>query len=1573
MHQPKNILRLFLFCTLFMLTQSKLMFSAVDADSGNFIPYFKEKFGKNDVSEDSFTTSPFAIAVADGLGGCDFHAGYIANYLTNKFVESSITNSDLFFGLDLQEIQAKVSSDIDQIIKIYEGKVNEGVYQWTRATKRKPNYKVVNTVSASATFVATVITETEAGPILKVFQRGDSLCVVFRPVQNPIKKDQYYYKPVYITEEKQHSFNAPHSYNSNSNNPKKYLFVDFFQVQAKDIVIIGSDGFFDNMHIGFLAYIINYLASISDDGMNESRAMHHLTSLLELFVGNIEELSTWSNIKPNAQKIIRKNIAFAVEQAAKESVNKNRILSKVSSKKRRILGKDKDAGDNSGQGSDVQEIPLQNNDQNQKLPEEYKAKSHLLIDLPEKSSYNIPEQQDAIKKQRKIPIKLDTKQYSRIIAENMNAIAKQNGPESGNIMNLRPLKAPRGSSLEVPAQKYILNSRKASSESPGTPQVRVKVDSITEEHMAERKKDPQIDNLLNDFSNLMKKPQIKEFIISQNQKKNLKIPANLINFNSNADASVDINEPFLNPKKVVVMNQNSKRSEGSTPDRRRDFSSDLDNKNGDNLFVDANDPLVKYANDIYKPSPSNIINFYNPSIQIPNTDKQQANFINLGQDYNEERNIHDAEGIIQPKIMPRLNMVHPKTPILLESASQDQIANGIKYQSGSQEILEEYDSAKELVQATNNLKMAKSKNANIGLTNPTTDTNNAPRYRPNVLVKSQASNNRAKSISSKVNDDIERDLRLQELNLDRPDLLKNWGDLLKEDQKVFTAKKAIGFLDSLEQNHLKEKAPSTPKKSKKSNDDEDVQIQDGPRKEMYNTEIDEQLVNNPDYFRRDKRARSPLKLDELKENFRKKYILPSNGIPKDARNDKSLNGSNDVFEDLSVQYQPKIFTNLVTPEKSNSNIQQNNKIGSMKPASITIQGDNADSDILERIKNVSGEIKAIKDKIAEIPKATNKFEMQRDLDNLYRKFEQRQQELKSLETELDANIELVKNRIENSKRNSRPKSQDFKLFSKYNNIQNDSALKLNKPIDRRSKSDLNGSNINEIFGRIENNFSLHDKLMVDIDSAQQSANLMNTENKIQNTRTNMDEQIKIASKINESFDELIEHLENENNQRISKKSDVPEGDKPSMLDVLVNDQKQRDIKSGIRTRSQIAQEKLGEDTEKYEESKLPESENADNKKVGQFTIRKHKFNTKNWMTLENIGEESNQIEFKGPEISPNVYSLIEQQKHKQNDHIEKPLITIGDLDDESTTQENQKSQQELLDQAYRNRPLSIYAQNAKQLHPQVIENQKPKINQPTDQNIQKSQEEILAELAKNRPLSIFANKQRNPKIIESRNANIKQESKSDPLGFVPAEGQVESTKNPRKRQRKNEGHKRNASNQSRDSNNSELIEQVEDETHKARVRPMKYRRALKFFTDCSFKDIYEGPAEIGASDNILPLCIEKRLRKGFDFTLDEVARFSANYDPKKVSKILADVTKNLSKRPDYLCTFYVNAVNQKVYNMPPGGKSDDIAIIADIVVDKEVNLESTLKNIQKTIQSRLIEVNKKLENDVGLFLSYSDA
>jgi len=126
-------------------------------------------------------------------------------------------------------------------------------------------YKVYR--KASSTFATVFIDSTESNDsLLRIYQKGDSLVVVFELVTSTTDPNYLVYLPKLITKDQSPGFNTPMKFKSHSYPPPPddgQLYEQ--KINEGDIVIVASDGLFDNMYLSFLTFLVNYLASSTAD------------------------------------------------------------------------------------------------------------------------------------------------------------------------------------------------------------------------------------------------------------------------------------------------------------------------------------------------------------------------------------------------------------------------------------------------------------------------------------------------------------------------------------------------------------------------------------------------------------------------------------------------------------------------------------------------------------------------------------------------------------------------------------------------------------------------------------------------------------------------------------------------------------------------------------------------------------------------------------------------------------------------------------------------------------------------------------------------------------------------------------------------------------------------------------------------------------------------------------------------------------------------------------------------------------------------------------------------------------
>ena len=96
------------------------------------------------------------------------------------------------------------------------------------------------TKTGTCTFVLGLLDETD--PHLRVLNLGDSGYMLFRRTEN----GQTNYSKVFRSEERQYWFNKPYQCGTGYKLPY-HADVYFHQVQDRDVVIMGTDGLFDNL------------------------------------------------------------------------------------------------------------------------------------------------------------------------------------------------------------------------------------------------------------------------------------------------------------------------------------------------------------------------------------------------------------------------------------------------------------------------------------------------------------------------------------------------------------------------------------------------------------------------------------------------------------------------------------------------------------------------------------------------------------------------------------------------------------------------------------------------------------------------------------------------------------------------------------------------------------------------------------------------------------------------------------------------------------------------------------------------------------------------------------------------------------------------------------------------------------------------------------------------------------------------------------------------------------------------------------------------------------------------------
>ena len=297
-------IHLFLIFNLIFYVGSKYSF-AVDPRGSNGInqPYPKPKYLSKNLGEDSFYASEQVLVVSDGVGSTRFTSKYIADLLVNTMAHS-VNKIKLDNSKDEENFAESSEDLLYSMLQEYKETVAEGFADFSNILlfnyfnkDFKKNRILLNAsrdhiqdhlFMSSSTIAGCYLIEQDSGsPKLKVFQVGDSLLLKLKqlPANN---SGEFYYYPEFITDDMQKQFNTPSTVSSADvdfegrslpleftildKNFKEKLINSIFKanfrmklkefdapVKESDIIVLGSDGLFDNLSIPLIAIMINFI------------------------------------------------------------------------------------------------------------------------------------------------------------------------------------------------------------------------------------------------------------------------------------------------------------------------------------------------------------------------------------------------------------------------------------------------------------------------------------------------------------------------------------------------------------------------------------------------------------------------------------------------------------------------------------------------------------------------------------------------------------------------------------------------------------------------------------------------------------------------------------------------------------------------------------------------------------------------------------------------------------------------------------------------------------------------------------------------------------------------------------------------------------------------------------------------------------------------------------------------------------------------------------------------------------------------------------------------------------------
>lgn len=257
-----------LWLILFWAVSAKLFFRIRKLKEGSIIPYPKSKNVNRLVFEDWFNATPAVMSVADGIGGVRFPTSHFAQVITNQVTQFLFNNQEAVYP-ESKDFEAAVSEHAINEIDNF----NSNLRQAIESSANEISQKLGRTISineqnfmAAATFISAAIenlpNETSR---LNIFQKGDSGMIIFKIKKHSEEVNAYHYEPTYVSREQSYKFNMPFQF-SNSKTSPMHQSVEKQEIQKGWIVLMGSDGLWDNLSLGFITYLLNYSLYLSLKG-----------------------------------------------------------------------------------------------------------------------------------------------------------------------------------------------------------------------------------------------------------------------------------------------------------------------------------------------------------------------------------------------------------------------------------------------------------------------------------------------------------------------------------------------------------------------------------------------------------------------------------------------------------------------------------------------------------------------------------------------------------------------------------------------------------------------------------------------------------------------------------------------------------------------------------------------------------------------------------------------------------------------------------------------------------------------------------------------------------------------------------------------------------------------------------------------------------------------------------------------------------------------------------------------------------------------------------------------------------
>ena len=290
---------------------SSLCFKSTGFDSASFVvPYYKSKVGIDPpVYEDRAISTKKLLMVSDGVGGSSSPSGPIADSLVVEIAKDIYQN---LLNPKHKNNKSKKRQSLDlnknllfQYIQNAVGKYNNNL--------KSLSFDIKET---TATLAGSLIEKKESKNYHTVFQYGDSLTMILEKFEN---ENGAYMSPKIRTELKQHSFNQPYQISEDKSLINKdHIMLIQENADLHDIVIVGSDGIFDNFPDALIGIAVNYLLIMLELHVKRYNSLYNFKPG-DLLVNLLDDYSTF--IKKTQDKYIN-DLLSEKKQKSSEFIQK---------------------------------------------------------------------------------------------------------------------------------------------------------------------------------------------------------------------------------------------------------------------------------------------------------------------------------------------------------------------------------------------------------------------------------------------------------------------------------------------------------------------------------------------------------------------------------------------------------------------------------------------------------------------------------------------------------------------------------------------------------------------------------------------------------------------------------------------------------------------------------------------------------------------------------------------------------------------------------------------------------------------------------------------------------------------------------------------------------------------------------------------------------------------------------------------------------------------------------------------------------------------------------------------------